>query len=245
MRPTILVKYPSRQRPAQFAENFSRYTGMLSGYCDVQFLVSLDHDDPELGKYLAFLDPILEGDRHQGTDFSICVDIGHNRSKVEAINAGIGSMSDGPVKYDPFDILLLASDDMVPQVTGYDRTIADDMARHFPGFDGALNYSDGYRHDTLCTLSVMGRKLYEEFGYIYHPDYKSLWCDNEFTDVCMSTMPRRMVFIDQCIIRHDWMQRKDSLYMRNNSFFNADKRTYEARKALGFPKASIYEAALP
>ena len=62
------------------------------------------------------------------------------------------------------------------------NSIRQKMIKHFPDTDGVLWFFDGWRKD-LNTLCIIGRKYYERFGYIYHPDYKSFWCDAEFTEV--------------------------------------------------------------
>jgi hypothetical protein len=28
----------------------------------------------------------------------------------------------------------------------------------------------------LATIPVLGRKYHERFGFVYHPDYRTLWC---------------------------------------------------------------------
>jgi len=33
------------------------------------------------------------------------------------------------------------------------------------------------------TMSIIGRKYYKGDGYIYNPEYQSLWCDVEATEV--------------------------------------------------------------
>lgn len=69
---------------------------------------------------------------------------------------------------------------MIPCQKGYDNIIAVNMNKYFPNMDGALHFNDGRVGNSLFTLSIMGKKLYDQFGYIYHPDYKYTYCDNEF-----------------------------------------------------------------
>ena len=54
----------------------------------------------------------------------------NNKSKIEAVNADLESVD--------FDIVLLASDDMIPQLKGYDTTIKKNMKDHFPDTDGVF-----------------------------------------------------------------------------------------------------------
>ncbi|MFK5283673.1 hypothetical protein ACI3PL_29270, partial [Lacticaseibacillus paracasei] len=67
--------------------------------------------------------------------------------------------------------------------TGFDELLRAYFLQFFRDFDGVLHLPDGKIKHELCTYSIMGRAYFERFGYIYHPDYTSLWCDNEFTEV--------------------------------------------------------------
>ena len=101
---------------------------------------------------------------------------GNSKTKIEACNADMEK-----VEY-PWDIVVLVSDDMVPIVRGYDDVIRSHMIASFPDTNGILWFNDGHQGENLNTLSVMGRTMYQSFGYIYHPSYKSFYCDTEFTD---------------------------------------------------------------
>ena len=57
------------------------------------------------------------------------------------------------------------------------------MTELYPNTDGVLWFNDGNQGNRLNTLCILGKKYYERFNYIYHPDYTSLWADNEFMDV--------------------------------------------------------------
>ena len=45
-----------------------------------------------------------------------------------------------------------------------------------------VHVNDGYVK-TICTLSILTRKRYEKFGYLFYPKYESMFCDTEFTAV--------------------------------------------------------------
>ena len=212
----LLVKYPTRSRPSQFLNTLGLYRSMKSGKHCVEFVVSADANDFTMnnGAMRDTLGPM--------PDVALCV--GNSRTKIEAVNADMEGRE--------FDVLLLASDDMIPVVRGYDDIIATAMLKHFPALDGCLHFSDG-RQDELNTLSIMGREMYRRFGYIYHPEYRSLWCDNEFQVVTQRW--GKAVFIDECIIRHDWSSCMDELRRHGGSFGAKDKATFLRRQAAGFP----------
>ena len=99
-----------------------------------------------------------------------------------AINADIPTTA--------WDILVLISDDMIPEIKSFDQIIRSKMKEHYPDTDGVLWFFDGWRED-LNTLCILGRKYYDRFGYIYHPSYESFWSDAEFTEV--GTNRRRLM----------------------------------------------------
>jgi len=217
----FLFKYPTMGRPDWFCETLGTYYKLLSGKHDYQFLVSLNEDDPTM----------LSADiiRHMMTQDNLIFRTGLHKSKVQAINADMDEVDD-------FDILVLVSDDMIPQQAGFDLIIAEDMLTHFPEMDGALHYNDGCCGQDKCiTLSIMGKKMYDHFGYIYHPDYRSLFCDNEFTDVVRDM--NKVRYFPSVIIKHDWKGGRggDHVYKRNGALWKQDQATYNRRKELNFP----------
>jgi hypothetical protein len=219
----LLIKIPTRARPDKFRSQFDKYYNMLSGELKVKFVVSMDIDDHWMNNedMKWWLSPANGGRQN------IFYYYGNSKTKVQAINADMHHHTD-------WKILLLASDDMTPVEKGYDKIIYDDMTKHFPDFNGALHYNDGRVGQRLITLSIMGKPMYNHFGYIYHPSYISVFCDNEFHD-CVYAM-NKAVYLDKVIIKHDWVDYtgKDQLHMRNESFYRQDGRTYERRKRSNF-----------
>ena len=202
---------------------------MASGRHQLIWAITCDRDDP------AMTDPEM----HDWMVRRGCmVHYGNHKSKIEAVNAGMRAFTQ-------WDILVLVSDDMIPVVRGWDDIVVSDMVNRFPDLDGALNYNDGKREDGLCTLSIMGRSLYKRFGYIYHPAYKSEYCDNEFTEVCNAL--GKMARIDRVIVKHEWYEAtgKDDLFVRNRALNAVDKKTYARRKSRGFPKREYWFMAIP
>lgn len=218
----LLIKFPTRSRPAQFLRVFEVYRNLLSGEHDVQFLVTCDDNDPSMWN----------------ADMRARLDVLPNvtfmayptRTKVQAINRGLTCDS-------VFDVLLVASDDMYPQETGYDAVVATAMRQYFPDLDGVLWFHDGYAGRRLNTIPCMGRPYFLRFGYVYHPDYLSLFCDDEFT--CVAERLGKQVFIDRVIIRHEHFVNnaavpRDALYDRNERTWDTDRALYELRAARGF-----------
>lgn len=220
----ILFKYATRNRPTWFKQTLEIYYDMLSSHKNHHFLISIDEDDLTMnnGNMKEFLD------WHPNLSYKY----GKNRSKIEAINADMQMVKD-------WDIIFVVSDDMIPKVKDFDKRIIDLMKEHFPDTDGALHFDDGYCGGDRCiTLSIFGRKMYDWFGYVYHPSYLSFYCDNEFTDVVYRD--EKVVFIPEVLVQHDWKGGgPDKLYKRNTKMGLPDEATYNRRKEAGFPKGRI------
>ena len=108
------------------------------------------------------------------------------------------------------------------------------MYKNYPNTDGLLWFYNKHRPD-LNTLTIIGKTYFERFNYLYNPEYKSLWCDNELTDV--GNILQRQTHIDKCIIDHqhvDCGYKKDDLYLTNLQYYNEDKATYIRRRQIKF-----------
>jgi hypothetical protein len=159
-----------------------------------------------------------------------CIFFGNNKTKIEAANADMKDIAW------PWDIVILVSDDMSPQVQGYDEVIRNHMMARFSDTDGIVWVNDGTQGRNLNTLSILGRRMYHRFGYIYHPSYKSLFCDTEFTDYCTQ---ENSVYIPYCLIRHEhpgtgFPERGDALYAKNQSYWTQDMYNYISRKTYAY-----------
>ena len=219
--PELLIKIPTRGRPAPFFEALDAYYANLSGTVSYHFVISCDQDD-----LLMNSPEIIEKLRSYP---HLSVYFGKSKSKVAACNCDID-------KHPNFDILLLGSDDMIPIVYGYDRVIVDAMRQFCPQYDGMLHFNDGFKQAALITLPIMGRRYYQRFGYVYFPGYVSLFCDTEMTDVALFL--NKVTYFDTVLIEHrhpDAGKRdRDELYIRNDSFYGVDSQLYNRRKHANF-----------
>ena len=222
----ILIKFPTRGRPNKFLQTLSQYQHQRTTDM-VHFLITIDEDDRTMNNHQMIRSMQMWGN----LSYNVVPAPG---GKIKAINYGLAEVVDN------YDIILLASDDMIPVVKGYDQTIMETMSRMFPDTDGVLWFNDGFRgmgtEHPLNTLCILGRSYYKRFGYIYHPDYKALWCDNEFMDV--ANQLGRQFYVDEVIIRHEHPinvnTRHDNLNSRDNKLYDEDQRIYQTRKASNF-----------
>lgn len=217
----LLINFATRQRPKRFLEVLDMYVSRLTSI-DYKILVSADCDDLLMNNN-GMIASIYQRQ-------NCYVRFADNKTKIEAINAHVGDMD--------WQVLLNASDDMIPTERGYDDIIRFYMQHCFPQGDGCLWFYDGKQART-CTLSLMDRKYFERDGYVYHPSYKTEYCDNEFTEVALKR--ERMVYIPQTIVSHENYSvggkfQRDELDRKNKSLKKQDKINYLQRKSLNFPK---------
>ena len=228
----IVIKFPTRSRPEKFKKVFQKYIDFLSGKHDVRFVITMDEDDttmntPEIKEWLDSL------------DIDMKYKYGDSKSKIEACNADLEDESG--------DILVLISDDMTPCIEGYDDIISMGFDEVFPDYVGAIKFNDGLRseEDILMTLPVIGFPLYEAVGHLYHPDYTSLYCDNEMTSLFASM--NVLAKSPTCIIRHDWVPGNhpaaDELHKRNETpeMYGKDGKVYQERMNKKFDMELVEE----
>jgi hypothetical protein len=222
----ILLKCPTRSRPQRVLKTLGAYVRLAARADLLGVAVSCDTDDPTMAN-TAELQAVLAPCAWSRIFY------GHNPNKIAACNANISE-----VDWD-WDIIVLVSDDMVPQVRGYDDVIRTQMTNRFPDRNGILWFNDGFQGQNLNTLCIYGRAFYDQRGHIYDPVYKSLFCDTELTDHCRGHLADRCLYIPSCIIRHEhpgtgFGHYMDALYDRNQKYWNQDMYTYIHRKPYAY-----------
>lgn len=218
----LLIKMPTRSRPEQFFKTLDTYYKKLSNSISYHFVISCDIDDNLMNS--PHVIEKLKKYEHLSYYY------GNSCSKIEAYNCDIDKHLD-------FDVLLVVSDDMEPTVDSFDAIIMKKMHQYFPDYDGVLNFHDGNVGERCNTLPIIGKKFYDRFGYIYHPDYKSLFCDEELTLVSR-ILGKEVVFYEM-LIKHkhpDWdsSYASDDLYKHNQTFFDRDEKIFKERQARNF-----------
>jgi hypothetical protein len=215
----ILLKFPTKSRPKQFIETLRLYKETCDKPYNVQVLVSYDSDDKTMSQAV-----VLEAKKI--FDKTVCV-IGSPQGKIAACNRDMELVHD-------WDIVILVSDDMIPQCKGWDSEIISKMPADL---DRVLFFNDGYLGKKLNTMCILGRKYYERLGYIYHPSYQSLWADNEFMIVAEKL--GKQDYFDLCLFKHEHFStnqsvKADALMSHNQKFYHADKRNFNYRQSKNF-----------
>ena len=188
----ILFKLATRSRPDKFFACLQNIIENLADRENYQILVSYDFDDDGTHRIIYGANAY----RNIVFDYNNIRTIqGDSKNKIHAVNRDIEKVTD-------WDILINTSDDMLFTQHGFDDIIRKDMADNFPDLDGFLHYNDGNQKSNVCTMSIMGRKYYERFNYIYHPDYKSVWCDVEATEVAYMLGKYKYKGDDKILFKH-------------------------------------------
>jgi len=223
----ILYKVTSRQRPDNLKRTLLNIQEMATNP-DYLICLTLDADDKTV--FNKEFREWLEGN----FGFETHVFFGKSKNKIDAINRDVSV-------FKVFDILVNVSDDQIFTIKGFDDKIRDVFL--FEGnTDLYLHFRDTNHDpiDALCTLSIIGQDYFKRDGYIYHPSYKSVWCDNESMQVAKNRNCYR--FIPDVIFEHlhpaYGKAQTDSQYRKteNPSLHKIDHNNFLRRQKLNFPK---------
>lgn len=220
----ILCKVTSRGRPTELITCIKSYLDKAHNPTALLWLFSFDVDDEKYAS-LSFTDSIA----HLIPNCTIV--FGKSHSKIHAINRDIEHFD----KMNEWDILVNISDDQLADVEGWDKDIRETMPNDL---DASLWYFDG-RQTKLNTMEIVGRKYYERFGYVYYPEYKSFFCDNEAHEAAESL--GKLIKTNRCIVKHyhvGWAKEThmthDETYKRAEVHWAHDENLFKQRKANGF-----------
>jgi hypothetical protein len=220
----ILFKYASRSRNTKFftgLDNILKNLFDLENFC---ILISLDIDDysmnnkETINRLLEYVNKYPE---------KIIIKFGRSKNKIDAINRDVNEIKE---KFN-FDILVNFSDDMEFIEHSFDEIIRSKFFVFYPDTDGNIYFNDGFTGERLSTMSIIGRKYYDKFNYIYHPSYHSLWCDNEYTEVAKRN--EKIIYFHERIFNHNHPSNVggfiDEQLIKTESFSDIDRQNYEQR----------------
>lgn len=223
MKITFLL--PSRSRQNKFFSTLDNITAMCAKD-NYHIIASLDLDDTTMTDK-AVRERIVSNKK-------VTAIYGTSTGKVNAINRDVICIPEDT------DIIILISDDMVFTQWGFDDIIRMDMQKYFNDTDGVLHYPDGTPvRDRVITMSIMGYKYFKRFNYLYHPEYTSLWCDLEFTEVAKRLgkyqyLKNTNFFIHGHPVWSNGKEKYDALMTKNESYYHIDKAIYFKRLGNNF-----------
>lgn len=216
----ISLIHPSRGRPEKSFRNAKEWKDKAG--CEVEILVSLDKSDPlrnhYYGAYDLFNHPIHRVDIKE-TD---------NDSVVEATNA--------VAKFALGDILVYLSDDF-KCFDGWGLAVAKEFENVSEPL--LIKVDDCLQKFTVpvLTIPIMNRALYERLGYFWHPEYKSMFVDEDlyWTAAKLNAMKMcphlKFEHAHVCVGKAP----DDETYRRSSANWEQGKAVFQRRKNEGFP----------
>lgn len=217
----IAFAFASRSRPKKFFETLDTIFKLCK--TDVYINCALDLDDESMNN-----DNVINQIREYANKVNI--NWGLSRNKVHAINRSAENLPE-------CSIVICQSDDMKWIESGFDEQIINDCSTYAPDTDIFLHYYDGRQKNT-STLNIVGKKYFDRTGYIYNPEYISVYSDNEETE--KSRLLGKYKFIDKVMFEHHHpIHQKavwDEQYRKTEHPLNyvKDRETYLRRKANNF-----------
>lgn len=208
----ISLIHPSRNRPEQAYNTFRNWTEKAENWNNFDYTLSLDYSDPTLAKYNDWIDRYPLPSQI----------INDNNSAIEAINKA--------AKISTGEIIIVISDDF--DCTHYWDTQL--LAKLEGKSDFIVKTIDGLQK-TLITLPIMDRVYYNRFGYIYHPDYLHMHCDEEMTIV--GHMLGKVINLDLCFPHNHYTTGKmqmDAINAKNNATWAHGQSTLDRRAKTNF-----------
>lgn len=154
----ITCIHPTRERSYQASLNAQKWIN--NAYSDIEYIVSVDKNDISDYSWTKFA-------------YNNCTAkliFNYNKSAIDAIN--------NAAKIAIGDIFIVVSDDTDCPIN-WDISLLEALKDKS---DFLVKTRDGLQ-PTLITLPIMDRTYYNRFGYIYHPDYQHMFCDQEMTAV--------------------------------------------------------------
>lgn len=152
--------HPSRGRPAQALNCINLWLTRFSKENKIEYVLSLDTDDAS--NYLSVIPRM-----HRLVDAKVVVK--QNKSVVPALNNG--------AKVSTGDVLIYLSDDFeCPE--NWDRELVKVIGNKK---EFAIWVADGLQN-SIMTIHMLSRAYYERLGYMYYPEYFSVYADNDITE---------------------------------------------------------------
>ncbi len=187
---TTLI-HPSRQRAKKAFETHAAWNARAVNK-DIQYILSLDNDDPELEQYKSL--------------FDCHILINDNNNLVQAVHQTI--------PYIKGDLVVVVSDDFdCPDK--WDLLLLEEISSP----DYAIYVNDGCSFGRrVMTLPIVSKSVVDKLGYIYYPEYTGMFADDDLYQVCeaMGVLIKKNIVFEH---KH-YTQKKspnDSTYKRHNT----------------------------
>lgn len=206
----ISLIHPSRGRPQQALSCFNNWL-QKSKHKDFEYILGIDHDDTTNKIYYSLFEYLSHD--------NAMIYTGNNTSLVDCVNK-LAKLSKG-------DIIIYLSDDF--DCPMYWDELIIKASKGIEKF--ILKVDDGCQkfNAKVLTIPIMSRPLFNELGYFFYPEYRSMWCD---VDLYYST-EKYMFFLPDVRFQHNhWVNSKaikDETYKRSEANFATGKQVFIKR----------------
>lgn len=162
----ISIIHPTRGRKAAAISTVVHWLAYADNPFQIEYIISVDSNDTDVWMSTLRLFPHVDSNH----TMDIKVIKKDNRSAVDAINKAAERCTG--------DLIIVVSDDFSCE-EHWDTLLLKELEGKS---DFLVKTQDGLQ-PTLITLPIMDKTYYNRFGYIYHPDYQHMFCDQEMTAV--------------------------------------------------------------
>lgn len=204
----ITLLHPSRGRAKKAVSTALNWLSKSSGQIKIEHILCVDMDDQQRWDYANLL---------PAGSFIV---FDNNKNLVEAANNG--------VKHAKGDIIVLLSDDFECPAN-WDTKIWDAFSKVY-GMGFILKTFDGVQH-WIVTLPIMDKVYYKQKGYIYHPEYKHMFCDTDMTHV--AALENKLILRNDLVFPHNHYStgacEKDSVNKRADGTWKQGEEVYLRR----------------
>jgi len=222
----IILLHPSRGRAKKARETFDYWIDRISGENEITHILSVDSDDPELELYKKYSPACT------GLVTTVLIE-NSNTSVVEATNSAARYAPEGHI------MIYLSDDFQCPQ--NWDKLVRDQAieADRVLGEHFLIKVDDCLQKFSVdvLTIPIMSYKLYQKLGYFWHPEYKSMFVDQ---DLYWITKNNNWLFLAENLkFPHlhysNGKAPLDQTYQRSSAHWHTGQALYNHRKKLGFP----------
>ena len=212
----IIFKYTSKGRVEMFFIGLDSIVNNLEDKENYHILCTFDLDDSIMNNSEVI-------NRLCGYD-KLTFYFGVSHSKISAINNDLDKLPKD------WGILVNMSNDMEFTKFGFDNIIRKAFDDYFPNGDGFVHFHDG-NQNRLSTMSIIDKKHFSRFNYIYHPDFKSVYVDNFHQDYaikhgCYKYLGDDVRLIEHKHPLHNRQYKMDEGYIYTEQFYPVDRETY-------------------
>ena len=222
----ISIIHPTRGRKEKACSTAVHWLRYADNPYDIEYLISVDVNDTD--KWYDEL-RLIPGFQYR-TIKGIPILKNNNRSAIDAIN--------NAAKVATGDLIMVVSDDFTCP-NGWDTR----LLKALEGKSDFLVKTIDSLQPTLITLPIMDRTYYNRFGYVYHPDYLHMFCDQEMTAV--GHMLGKVINLNIPFEHLHYSAGKsefDAVYAKNNATWAQGESLFNERLKTNF---GIYNPVVP